>query len=114
MSIATQSGTPLVVPIPSHLIHSNRREFKQRILDELERGRKHIVIDCTRAKYIDAAGLGVLFSLNKSALNSGAQFMLAGLNDDVRSLFAITKLEEVITIAETVGAAIAKLAGSEG
>lgn len=105
----TTTRTPFIIPIKGHLIHSNRREFKLRVLDELERGQKAIVVDCTTAAYIDAAGLGVLVSLQRSARLNHARLIIAGLNEDVRALFAITKMDEVLPLADTVGAAIAKL-----
>lgn len=111
MTTTTRTRTPFVIPIKGHLIHSNRREFKQRVLDELERGQKAIIVDATETKYIDSAGLGVLYALNRSARLTNAQLIVAGLNEDMQMLFEITRIGEVIATADTVGAAIAKLGG---
>lgn len=102
---------PLVITIDPVLIHSNRRQFKQRVLDELAAGRKAIVIDCSKTQYIDAAGLGVLVSLYRSARLNSAQIVIANLNEDMRSLFETTQLDKSLTLADTVGAAIARLGG---
>lgn len=110
MSTAT-TRTPFVIPIKNHLVHSNRNEFKQRVLDEIQRGQKVIIVDATEAKYIDSAGLGVIYSLCRSARLNGGQLAVAGLNEDMQNLFTMTRLAEVIPTADTVGSAIAKLGG---
>jgi anti-anti-sigma factor len=91
----------LIVEVDGQLVVGNRQELKQRILDEVEAGARKVLIDFARAGYIDSSGLGVLVSLAKRLREEGGELRLANLNDDLRSLFELTKLDTLFPIADT-------------
>jgi len=91
----------VVVDVDGQLIVSNRQELKQKLLDELERGGKKFLIDFQKTGYIDSSGLGVLVSLSKKIREQGGELRLANLNDDLKTLFELTKLDTLFQIAET-------------
>lgn len=91
----------VIVEIEGQLIVSNRQELKQRVLDEAEGGARKILVDFARTGYIDSAGLGVLVSLAKRLRELGGDIRLANLNDDLRTLFELTKLDTLFQIADT-------------
>jgi anti-sigma B factor antagonist len=97
----TKQGDVVIVNIEGQLIVSNRQELKQRVLDEAEGGARKIVVDFARTGYIDSAGLGVLVSLAKRLHELGGDIRLANLNDDLRTLFELTKLDTLFQIADT-------------
>ena len=102
MSFAmTREGEILVVDVGGQLIVGNRQELKQRVLDELERGERRFLIDFAQTGYIDSSGLGVLVSLSKKIREQGGELRLANLNDDLKTLFELTKLDTLFQIAET-------------
>ena len=78
----------------------NRQELKQQVLDELESGERTFVIDFASTGYIDSSGLGVLVSLSKKIREQGGELRLAGLNEDLRTLFELTKLDTLFRIAD--------------
>ncbi len=92
-------GDVCVVDVDGQLIVGNRQELKQKILDELERGERRFLVDFSQTGYIDSSGLGVLVSLSKKVRESGGDFRLASLNDDLRTLFELTKLDTLFQIA---------------
>ena len=96
-----KSGDVTVVEVEGQLIVGNRQDLKQRVLDELERGERRFLIDFTRTGYIDSSGLGVLVSLSKKIRELGGELRLANLNDDLRTLFELTKLDTLFQIADT-------------
>ena len=91
----------VVVDVDGQLIVSNRQELKQKLLDELEKGGKKFLIDFQKTGYIDSSGLGVLVSLSKKIREQGGELRLANLNDDLKTLFELTKLDTLFQIAET-------------
>ena len=91
----------VVVDVDGQLIVSNRQELKQKLLDELERGGKKFLIDFEKTGYIDSSGLGVLVSLSKRIREQGGELRLANLNEDLKTLFELTKLDTLFQIAET-------------
>jgi anti-sigma B factor antagonist len=98
-----KDGETVVVGIEGQLVTANRQELKQLVLDEVERGERLFRIDCTDAGYIDSSGLGVLVSLAKKIRETRGELSLANLNDDLRHMFELTKLDTLFRIDDTRG-----------
>lgn len=96
-----KSGDVTVVDVEGQLIVGNRQELKQRVLEELEDGERKFVVDFENTGYIDSSGLGVLVSLSKKIREQGGELRLANLNEDLRTLFELTKLDTLFTIADS-------------
>ena len=96
-----KQGSITVVDVEGQLIVGNRQELKQKVLDELEGGERKFVIDFSNTGYIDSSGLGVLVSLSKKIREQGGELRLANLNEDLRTLFELTKLDTLFTIADS-------------
>jgi anti-sigma B factor antagonist len=94
-----KEGDVSVVSVEGQLIVGNRQELKQRVLDELERGERRFLIDFGQTGYIDSSGLGVLVSLSKRIRELNGELRLTNLNDDLKSLFELTKLDTLFQIA---------------
>lgn len=90
-----------IVDVDGQLIVGNRQELKQKVLEELEGGERKFLIDFTNTGYIDSSGLGVLVSLSKKIREQGGELRLSGLNEDLRTLFELTKLDTLFIIADT-------------
>jgi anti-sigma B factor antagonist len=97
----------LIVDVEGQLIVGNRQEFKQKVLDALEAGERKVLVDFTRTGYIDSSGLGVLVSLSKKIRDEGGDLRLAGLNDDLKTLFELTKLDTLFAISDSPADALA-------
>jgi anti-sigma B factor antagonist len=97
----------LVVEVDGQLIVGNRQELKGKILDALEAGDRKFLIDFTRTGYIDSSGLGVLVSLSKKIRDEGGDLRLAGLNEDLKTLFELTKLDTLFAITDSPSEALA-------
>jgi len=91
----------VVIEIEGQLIVSNRQELKQRVLDEADAGARKILVDFGKTGYIDSSGLGVLVSLAKRLRELGGDLRLANLNDDLQTLFELTKLDTLFQISDT-------------
>ena len=77
------------------------------MLDALEGGSRKFLIDFTKTGYIDSSGLGVLVSLSKKIRDEGGDLRLAGLNDDLKTLFELTKLDTLFAITDSAAEALA-------
>lgn len=97
----------VVVTVDGQLIVGNRHELKQKVTDALESGERKFLIDFTKTGYIDSSGLGVLVSLSRRIREAEGDLRLSGLNEDLRTLFELTKLDTLFNIADTSSAALA-------
>jgi len=88
-----------VIDVEGQLIVGNRQELKQKVLEELESGARKFLVDFSKTGYIDSSGLGVLVSLSKKIREHGGELRLANLNEDLRTLFELTKLDTLFHIA---------------
>ena len=75
--------------------------MKQRVLEQLEGGDRKFVVDFSSTGYIDSSGLGVLVSLSKKIREQGGELRLSSLNEDLRTLFELTKLDTLFRITDT-------------
>lgn len=96
----SQNGDVTLVEVEGQLIVGNRQELKQKVLEQLESGDRKFVVDFANTGYIDSSGLGVLVSLSKKIREQGGELRLSNLNEDLRTLFELTKLDTLFRIAE--------------
>ena len=73
----------------------------------IEKKPKRVVVDLSDVSYIDSAGLAALIQAMQKVEGYGGKFMLAGLQETVRSIFEISRLDQVFQIFPDAGAALA-------
>jgi anti-sigma B factor antagonist len=106
-SLQKQKNGVVLVGVDGQLIVGNRQDLKQKVLDALDGGARRFVIDFSKTGYIDSSGLGVLVSLSKKIREQSGDLRLAGLNEDLQTLFELTKLDTLFAIAKTPEEALA-------
>ena len=97
----------LIVEVEGQLIVGNRQELKATIQQALDHGERKLLVDFAKTGYIDSSGLGALVSISKKVREQGGELRLSGLNEDLRSLFELTKLDTLFAIADSSSQALA-------
>ena len=72
--------------------------FKKVAYDLVTRGSTKFVIDCTNLTFIDSMGLGVLISLLRRVREHDGDVKVAGLSDEVKTIFEITRLHRLFDV----------------
>jgi anti-sigma B factor antagonist len=67
---------------------------------------KSLVVDLSEVSYIDSAGLAALIEAMQNVEHYGGKFALAGLQETVRSIFEISRLDQVFQIFPDADAAL--------
>jgi anti-sigma B factor antagonist len=98
--VAQHNGVT-IVEVTGQLIVGNRQELKDDVLKLLGTGARKFLIDFKDTAYIDSSGLGVLVSLSKKIREKGGELRLSNLNEDLRTLFELTKLDTLFYIADS-------------
>lgn len=97
-TVRKDPGGVVVIGVDGQLIVSNRHELKERVAEAVDFGTRKVLVDFTQTGYIDSSGLGALVSLAKKLREAGGELRLAGLNEDLRTLFELTKLDTLFSI----------------
>ncbi len=70
-------------------------DFKDDVLEILEKNKDHLYLDLKELEYIDSTGLGALIALVKAANEIEKKVYLKDVNERIRKLFKITALEDM-------------------
>ena len=73
----------------------------------IEKRPQRLVVDLSGVTYIDSAGLAALIGAMQKVEGYGGKFLLAGLQETVRSIFEISRLDQVFQIFPDADAALA-------
>ena len=87
-------------------------EFKERMVELIESGKKQIVVDLSKATFIDSTTLGVLVGGVKRLRANDGQLSLVCSDRNITKIFEITGLDRVFTIHPTRDEALAKTGAS--
>lgn len=83
-------------------------QFKADVGRYLSEGNNKLVLDLQKVTFVDSTGLGALVSLRKMAGDHG-EVAVAGLQEPVRALFELTRLEKVFRFYSTSAEALEAL-----
>ena len=103
----TETERPNVFPLEGeidlHVSPGISASMKSLIADKP----KQLVVDLSRVSYIDSSGLAVLIEGMQNVSSYGGKFALAGLQEGVRPIFEIARLDQVFRIYPDVDSALA-------
>jgi anti-sigma B factor antagonist len=88
-------------------------EFKERMVQIIEEGKKRVVVDLSDATFIDSTTLGVLVGGVKRLRPSGGSLALVCTDQNIQKIFEITGLDRVFPIHESRQAALDEV-GADG
>lgn len=81
--------------------------FQHDLLALMDRKPERILINLRDVPYMDSSGIASLVKMLSRTRKSGATLLLCAMNDRVRSLFEITRLDSVFSIFGTEEEALA-------
>jgi anti-sigma B factor antagonist len=70
-----------------------------------------VILDMAKVEYVPSLGLGALVGLSRRLRQDGHRFLIVGLQHEVRTLFAITRLDKLFEIRSSVDDALSHLRG---
>jgi len=82
--------------------------FKKVTNGLVEQGIQKIVVDCAALTFVDSMGLGAMISLLRRVRQHDGDLKVAGLSEDVKTIFEITRLHRLFEVCESLEAACKK------
>lgn len=80
--------------------------LRSRLQEAESSSAKRLVVDLSGVSYMDSSGVATLVEAMQVARRGGQQLILFGMQDRVRSIFEIAKLDSVFTIVESLPEAL--------
>jgi anti-sigma B factor antagonist len=84
-------------------------ELRDELVDAIEDGALNVVVDLTRATFIDSMTLGVLLGAVKRLRPRGGRLRIVCADPNIRKIFEITLLDRVFSLYGTREAALERL-----
>lgn len=103
----SRKETPNVLPLEGEIDLHVSPEVAKSLNLMIANKPKYLVVDLTKVTYLDSSGLAVLIEGMQSVREYGGRFGLAGVQEDVKHVFDIARLDQVFDIYPDVDAALA-------
>jgi len=103
----TRTQDPNVLPLDGEIDLHVSPEVAKSLRAMIENKPKKVVVDLTKVTYLDSSGLAVLIEGMQNVQKYGGKFGLAGVQEDVKHVFDIARLDQVFEIYPDVDTALA-------
>lgn len=102
MKLSTEKiGEVTVVTVLTEVLDaSNAEEFKIATAPILEKNNK-VVFEISQIKFMDSSGCGTLLSFLRQLKSSNGNLKLCGVQEPVRMLFELVRIDRIIEIFDT-------------
>jgi anti-sigma B factor antagonist len=107
ITVSVIAGVTILRPMNERLDAHNSDLLKGAMKDVFEGGAKNVLVDLRQVRFIDSSGLGALVSGFKNSVSHRGRLALSGLQEQVRSMFELTRLHRVFEIYEGFDEALA-------
>lgn len=81
-------------------------KLNEKLHELIEEGKKNLVVDLSRVKFMNSSGLGVLIGALTTMRKAGGDLRIANATDKIESLLVITKLVTVFNHFQSLEEAI--------
>ena len=106
------SGDAYVISLTGEVDLYTAPEFKERMVQVIEQGKKQVVVDLSKATFIDSTTLGVLVGGVKRLRPAGGSLAIVCADQNICKIFEITGLDRVFPIHGTREDALAAVSAS--
>ena len=90
-------------------VGSDGQMLEPYVKDLLEQGVRKLILDLSGVDHLDSSGVELIFACSSAVKAVGAQLRIVGASKRVLRLFAITRIDSVLSFNATVDEAAAAL-----
>ena len=107
LSLSTfDSGDHTVLEVGGEVDVYTAPRLRERLVELVEQGARHVIVDLSRVEFLDSTGLGVLVGGLKRLRSHDGDLTLVCTQHRILKVFEITGLTKVFSIHESVDAAV--------
>jgi anti-sigma B factor antagonist len=94
-------GFPVILLEGSLLERHEADDLLEEVKELIEEGSTRIILELSKLNYLNSSGLNVLLNILTKVRNANGEAVICGVNERLRTLLVITKLDAVFQIAKT-------------
>jgi len=106
LTTADLGGGVATVSVAGEVDLATAPELKEALTEVVTAGANGVLVDLSKATFIDSTTLGVLMSAVKRLRPAGGELVIACHDANIRKIFEITLLDRVFKIYDTPGPAV--------
>ena len=107
LSLSTHTvGEHTVLEVGGEVDVYTAPRLRERLIELVEGGARHVVVDLSRVEFLDSTGLGVLVGGLKRVRAHEGSLRLVCTQERILKIFRITGLTKVFPISDTVEQAV--------
>jgi len=94
-------GDVCVIAVAGEIDLFTAPDLKQAASVAIDDGARSIVVDLTETRFLDSTGLGVLIGIAKRLRPAGGDIAIVNTEPSTAATFAITGIDDLVTVVET-------------
>jgi anti-sigma B factor antagonist len=94
-------GPVIVMEVPEELNHIRAKSFLNELQPILEIDRPSVVLDCSRIKHLDSAGVEMLLHCLEEAMKRDGDLKLAGVSPASEVIMELMRVDRLFEVFET-------------
>ena len=91
----------VIVALAGEVDMSTSPDVRHVFLELVERKTPRVIVDLTSVSYIDSSGIATLVECFKNTGKYGGKLRLFGLNENIRDVFVLAKLDMIFDIRKS-------------
>ena len=104
-----RTGQALVLLPEGRLDSANAGEFQALVTGYIDAGENSVIVDFSNLDYISSAGIRVMQLASETLEQSGGQFALCAMSENISRVFQISGFDRIIAVADTLADALARV-----
>ncbi len=81
--------------------------FQEKFTEVMNRGDKHVILNCAELSYVSSSGLRVFLMFLKSINKVGGKLVICSMSDIIFEVFEISGFVPIFTITDNIDKAVA-------
>lgn len=102
-------GRVVVFTLSGDFTVDDAEQLQRTVTERMEGGSRDVVFDCEHLEYVDSAGLEAMLRTRERAAQSSGSVRLVKIDDTVRKILEMTRLDAVFQSAPSVEDAVRSL-----
>ena len=94
----TEEGNQLIATFDGRLDTVAAQQISETIEPLMQNADKTLILDCEKMPFISSSGLRIFIKIRKETVAKGGKMCLRNVNDDVKQVFKMTKLDDIFEI----------------